>query len=288
MNIKDTIKEDKKIPLFENEENKSKNIMTYDLIRSVFKDKYKKSEIIEKLRPFFALKVIPNREIEKIYSSVEKIDPEKIDLLEEFRYEEEKFDSKDVFETDSKSLGLSKFDLDLSAKIFGHKNSFEYENIDKKINNDSSKSIKIHCIHSIVISLFRIVIDFKEIKLAKQVYEDFNIIKNTIASEKKMLLEELIDKFGLYIPLELLIGGRINISFVANNENEKKEIYSLLEDKINAELNGGLSWLSVGMIFNKEEKDLKNKITISKVGILNFGVGLTRQIAVFLISYIYL
>ena len=33
MNIKDTIKEDKKIPLFENEENKSKNIMTYDLIR---------------------------------------------------------------------------------------------------------------------------------------------------------------------------------------------------------------------------------------------------------------
>ena len=47
--------------------------MTYELISSVFKDNSKKIEIIQKLRPFFTLKVIPQREIEKVYSSVENI-----------------------------------------------------------------------------------------------------------------------------------------------------------------------------------------------------------------------
>ena len=200
----------------------SNQIMIYDLLSSVFKNKYKKSEIIEKLRPFFTLKVIPNREIDKVYSSLEKIEPEKIDLIEEFRYEEEKYDSTNLFETDSKSVGLSKFDLDLSASIFGHGQSFEYRNIEQNINNNSNTNIKMHCIHSIVVSLFRIVIDFKDIKLSKQIYDDFNIIKNENVTEKKILLEKLIDKFGLYVPLELIVGGRINISFVANNENEKK------------------------------------------------------------------
>ena len=48
-----------------------------DLISSVFKDKSKKPEIIHKLRPFFSLKVIPQREIDKVYSAVEKIEPDK-------------------------------------------------------------------------------------------------------------------------------------------------------------------------------------------------------------------
>ena len=73
-----------------------------DLINSVFKDKCNKAEIIEKLRPFFTLRVIPQREIDKIYSAVEKINPEKIDLIEEFKYEEEKYDSRNIFETKSK------------------------------------------------------------------------------------------------------------------------------------------------------------------------------------------
>ena len=53
-----------------------------DLINSVFKDKSKKPEIIQKLRPFFSLKVIPQREIDRVYSAVEKIDPDKIDIIE--------------------------------------------------------------------------------------------------------------------------------------------------------------------------------------------------------------
>ena len=72
--------------------------MTYELISSIFNDNSKKIEIIQKLRPFFTLKVIPQREIEKVYSSVEKISPEKVDLIEEFKYEEDKFDSNIKFQ----------------------------------------------------------------------------------------------------------------------------------------------------------------------------------------------
>ena len=126
---------------------------SYELINSVFKNKAIKEEIIEKLRPFFTLKVIPQREIDKVYSSVEKIAPEKIDFLEEFKYQEEKYDSKNIYETQSKSVGLSDFDLDLSASIFGHKQTLNYDFKEEKLTDTSELSSKIHCIHSIVVSL---------------------------------------------------------------------------------------------------------------------------------------
>ena len=105
------------------------------------------------------------------------------------------------------------------------------------------------------------VIDFKDIKFSKQIYEDFTIIKNANVTEKKILLGKLIDKYGLYVPLELIVGGRINISFVANNENEKKEFYSLVENSIKAELNAGFSWISGGSKLEKEDKNSKKKLS---------------------------
>ena len=114
----------------------------YKLINSVFKDKSNKEEIIKKLRPYFSLKVIPQRDIEKVYSSVEKIEPEKIDLVEEFKYEEEKYDSTDKFETNSKSLGLSNFDLDLSVSIFKHKQSIKGSYSNDNLDSSSKKNFK--------------------------------------------------------------------------------------------------------------------------------------------------
>ena len=69
------------------------------LINSVFKDKSKKTELIEKLRPFFSLKVIPQREIDRVYSALEKIDPEKIDLIKVNEYKEEKYSEKNIYVT---------------------------------------------------------------------------------------------------------------------------------------------------------------------------------------------
>jgi hypothetical protein len=186
------------------------------------------------------LRVNPQREIDKIYSAVEKINPEKIDLIEEFKYEEEKYDSRNIFETKSKSVGLTDFDLDLSFSIFGQKQGIKIEERDDKINGNLNLNAKIHCIHSIVVSLFRIVIDFKEIKLAKQVQQELSEVENSNETDKKLLLEKLVDKFGLYVPLEILVGGRINYSFDANNDEEIKEIHNLLQSEIKAKFGGNV------------------------------------------------
>lgn len=228
------------------------------LISSVFKDKSKQYEIIEKLRPFFSLKVIPQREIDRVYSAVEKIDPEKIGLIEEYKYEEEKYDSKNVFTAKSKSVGLSDFDLDLSVSILGHKQSLKYDDNNEKSNFNMENNSKIHCIHSIVIKLFRIIIDFKEIKLARQVMEELEEVHNSNVTEKKILLEKLVDKFGLYVPLELVVGGRINYSFDANNNDEIKEIHSLLQREIKAKFGGGFKYVSGSLEGNFKNNNKSN------------------------------
>lgn len=63
-----------------------------------------------------------------------------------------------------------------------------------------------------------------------------------------------MDKFGLYVPLELLVGGRINISFDANNDEEKKEIHSILESKIKSEFKGGFKWFSGQLELERDKK----------------------------------
>ena len=161
------------------------------LINSVFKDKSKKTELIEKLRPLFSLKFSENREIEREYSALEKIDPEKIDLIKVNEYKEEKYSEKNIYLTKSKSVGLSDYDLDFSASILGHKQSLSYENKTENSNSSIKKSSNIYCIHSIIIKLFRIVIDFKDIKLAKQVSEELESVHNSCETEKKLLLEHL-------------------------------------------------------------------------------------------------
>ena len=217
------------------------------LINSVFKDKSKKTDLIEKLRPLFSLKVIPQREIDRVYSALEKIDPEKIDLIKVNEYKEEKYSEKNLYVTKSKSVGLSDYDLDFSASILGHKQSLSFENKTENSNSSSKTSSSIYCIHSIIIKLFRIVIDFKDIKLAKQVSEELEAVHNSCETEKKLLLEKLVEKFGLYIPLELTVGGRINYSFGAKNEEEMKEIHSLLQRDINAKLGGGNKLISASL-----------------------------------------
>ena len=253
-------------------DDESGTLKIFDLINSVFKDKSKKAEILEKLRPFFTLKIIPQKKIDKIYSAIEKIPPEEIDLIEEFKYEEEKYDSNNLFETKSMSLGLSSTDLDLSVSIFGHKQSVNYNNKEDYSENSKEKSEKIHCIHSIVISLFRIVIDFKKIKLSKQIYEELNEVNNSNATEKKILLEKLVEKFGLYVPLELIVGGRINISFDANSDEQKKEFHNLLQNQIKAEFGGGFSMFSAGLKSNSDNKNSKENLSQSLNKIENLSV----------------
>lgn len=240
---------------------KENESIIHKLIGSIFDDNSKKEKIMKRLRPYFSLKVVPQRDIDKVYSAVEKIALDKIDLVEEIKYEEERFDSKNLFETKSKSIGLSNNDLKLSVNIFGHKQEGGYDSKNAKLDSEFVDNTKIHCIHSIVISLFRIVIDFKDIKLAKQVQEELEEVENSNATEKKILLEQIIDKFGLYIPLELIVGGRINILFEANNEEEKKLYHNNLQKGIKADLGGGFNVLSGKFKLNNKKVNSDNKFS---------------------------
>lgn len=251
---------------------KKEEIKIDNLINSVFKDKSKKPEIIEKLRPFFSLKVIPQREIDRVYSAVEKIEPEKIDLIEVNEYKEEKYCEKNLFATQSKSVGLSDFDLDLSVNILGHKQSANFENKDDNSNISKENSSKNHCIHSIIIKLFRIIIDFKDIKLSKQVTEELEEVHKSNATQKKILLEKLVDKFGLYVPLELIVGGRINYSFDANNEEEIREIHSLLQREIKMKFGGGIKCISGSCDGKKNDKNYLNNLSKSLDKIENLSI----------------
>ena len=242
------------------------------LINSVFKDKSKKPEIIQKLRPFFSLKVIPQREIDKVYAAVEKIEPDKIDLIEDYEYEEKKYSSKNKFTTKSKSVGLSNFDLDLSASIWGHKQSFKFEQKEENSNFSQDNSSRSHCIHSIVVKLFRIIIDFKDIKLARQVIEELEEVKNANATEKKILLEKLVDKFGLYIPLELCVGGRINYSFEANSEDEIRASHNALQREIESKFGGGDKLLSGSLEGNYKSKNNSSKSSYSIEDVKNLSL----------------
>ena len=71
----------------------------------------------------------------------------------------------------------------------GHKQSFKFDQKEENFNQNFDNSSKEYCIHSIVIKLFRIIIDFKEIKLAKQVIEELEEVKNANATEKKFYLK---------------------------------------------------------------------------------------------------
>ena len=61
--------------------------------------------------------MVPQREIDRVYSALEKIEPDKVDLIEEYILEEEKYSENNLFRTKSKSVGLSDYDLDLSLSI---------------------------------------------------------------------------------------------------------------------------------------------------------------------------
>ena len=245
-----------KVQINVDEINQTEEIKIDNLINSVFKDKKKKEEIIRKLRPFFSLKVIPQKEIDRVYAAMESIEPEKVTLIAINNFEENKFGEKNIFRAKSKSLGLSDNDLDLSINILGHKQSFNYDSKEENSSINYQNSSKIHCIHSIVVKLFRIVIDFKDVKLSRQVTEELEEIKDSNATEKKILLQKLVDKFGLYVPLELLVGGRINYSFDANSEEEFRKINSLLQREINIKLGGKLGFVSGGLEGKFKTKNL--------------------------------
>ena len=224
------------------------------LIYSISKSKSTKAQLLEKLRPFYTLKINPKGEMDKFYSSVEKIEPELIEVNE---YEGEKFVEKTIFTTHSKIEGLRNLDLGLPSNLFRHKPPYDSDNKDNKLDTSKENNTKKYCIYSIIIRLFRIKLDFNDIKLSKEVMKELETVKNSNENEAKILLKKLSFKFGLYVPLELIVGGRISYSFEANSDEEIREKYSLLKQEIN--INNNLSNSSVENIVKTNDNTNPSK-----------------------------
>ena len=246
--------------------------MKFDkFINSVFKGPSKKIDIIKRLRPLFSLKVFTHKYVEAEYSSLEMIDPEKIDLIKVNEYKEEKYSHENKYNAELKSAGLSETDIDLSLTILGKKQSLNFDNKEENSTNIDSNSSKIHCVHSIIIKIFRIIIDFKDIKLSKKVTEDLQEVDKCNETDKKLLLKKLVENYGLYVPLEVTVGGRIKYSFEAKNEEDMKDIYTCLKRKINANFGGGNKLFSVSLKgnYNKNFDETNYSKTLNKAENLN-------------------
>ena len=68
-------------------------------------------------------------------------------MIEINEYKEEKYCEKSLFVAKSKSVGLSDFDLNLSASILGHKQSASFQSKEKETKSTSKSSSKSYCIH---------------------------------------------------------------------------------------------------------------------------------------------
>ena len=108
--------------------------------------------------------------------------------------------------------------------------------------------------------------------MAKQVIEELEEVKNANETDKKILLEKLVDKYGLYVPLELCVGGRINYSFEANNEEEVQAVHSLLQREIKAKFGGGYKKISASLESNFSSKKELSNSSKSLDNVKNFSI----------------
>ena len=85
-------------------------------------------------------------------------------------------------------------------------------------------------------------------------------------------MEKLVDKFGLFVPLELCIGGRINYSFEANNEEEIQAVHSLLQREIKAKFGGGNKLISASLEGNYKNNNLSENLSYSLDKVKNLSI----------------
>lgn len=213
--------------------------MDLKCIHSIFEDENKKRRLLEKYKPECSLKLNTDGQIHIIKSSISKIPFEKVELSKEVKYFENNCYSEDKLKTAFKSKGLTDLNILFSKKIFNIFNVELSESFNNKVEQTKSTDSKsIYCIHSIYISLIRVIIDEKDVKLKDTIINRFkDVINITDTNKKKHNLSEIYDIFGMFVPLEFTLGGKYNISFEVRNIQEKDNIVKNLNNLTNINFN---------------------------------------------------
>ena len=209
-----------------------------------------KSQInLEKFKKFpIALKFINDHFEDYSHSGIERITPNKENILVESGNDNKQFESQNKTEIKINSETSAKFE------VLGGENSISLNTAQNLIEN------KYFCLYSFLVHKYKYEIQSKDIHITKE-YENevLNIIENNKSNEEilKQKLIEKLEEYGLYIPLKIYFGGRFNIEFETNSSETNQKIFAELKsdfstNSINANIN------SKG--FYNEENFFSNKI----------------------------
>lgn len=206
--------------------------MNLENILPVFENESLKNKLLDKYKPGFSLRIGNNGEIQTVKASIDKIPNDKIEISKEIKYFENNFFSEDKSSITLKSKGLTDVNINFSKKISNFLNIGMNEDFKSNYSDTSSKNEKrIHCIHSIYVSLINVTVDEKDIVLKNIIKEKFkDCLSKKENKEKKNGLFELFDLYGMFVPLEFTLGGKYNISFEAKDIKEKDEITNTLSN----------------------------------------------------------
>lgn len=99
---------------------------------------------------------------------------------------------------------------------------------------------KLFCLYSVIIKKFRISLKPDMIEVNKRIEDDLLYIATNPHKnfqDKVIDLDQKLKSYGYFIPLQMIIGGRFNISYEAKDKEEAKKFQSELNTMINKNLN---------------------------------------------------
>ena len=227
-------------------------------ICSIFKDKKKQLDLIQKFQPGF-LKFDEEGKIEINRSVPLNINLDKIIFSQENKHESgtDKTENNMNAILSSRRKINSNINLNKSIKnIFNinFANNFDFE--DNNILNEETKTL--HYQHLIKNYFIKVSIPQNEFKLEENIKQEFrNAMQKKDDNEKMKELLKVYNKYGVGISFEFMLGGKYYIDFDAKNTEEKEEIVRNFDNLTNLSMNVQKMDLDLE---NKKGKEIKKKM----------------------------
>ena len=208
--------------------------MEYDFF-SVPNDPTKKSEVLNLFKPNFSITINPKGDIQKIPRAILDIEHDFIELRHINTSKNLSHSAKNRSDAILESKGITKANIELSKQIMkiiniGVKNDINYENSNKSNN----KSETFNYVNTSYYPKLSVTLSPTNIQLNPDIINRFkSIISLDNEKDKRKKLYETYNLYGMYIPIQFILGGRYNIFIEAKNEDENIQKLQDFKNKTN-------------------------------------------------------
>ena len=208
--------------------------MEYDFF-SVPNDPKKKSEVLNLFKPNFSITINPKGDIQKIPRAILDIEHDFIELRHINTSKNLSHSAKNRSDAILESKGITKANIELSKQIMkiiniGVKNDINYENSNKSNN----KSETFNYVNTSYYPKLSVTLSPTNIQLNPDIINRFkSIISLDNEKAKRKKLYETYNLYGMYIPIQFILGGRYNIFIEAKNEDENIQKLQDFKNKTN-------------------------------------------------------